>query len=360
MASWYATMKQEAPPDDIPADDPLLGSSSTPSQRAVVKYFWTVTALILVQVLMGVVTAHYGVEGSGFYGIPLDQVLPYSVTRTWHLQLGIFWIATAWLAAGLYIGPSVGTEPRFQRLGVNVLFIALLIVVAGSMTGQWLSVQQKLSGSSWFYFGHSGYEYIDLGRIWQIALLLGLVLWLVLMVRAIVPALRRNDEQKPILVLFVISSAAIAGFYGAALGYGRTTNLAVAEYWRWWVVHLWVEGFFEVFATVVIAFLFARLRLVSTRTVGASTVLAATIFLSGGIIGTLHHLYYAAPRRWSWRSAPCSAPSRSCRCCSSGSRPGTTCAWPAPGPGCRSTGGRSISSSPWRSGTWSAPGCSAS
>ena len=293
MAFWHATQKPEPPRDDIPANDPLLGSRPTPSQRAVIKYFWTVTALILVQVIMGVITAHYGVEGGAFYGIPLERFLPYVVSRTWHLQLGIFWIATAWLAAGLYIGPSVGSEPRFQRLGVNVLFGALLVVVVGSMTGQWLSVQHKLSEQAWFYFGHSGYEYIDLGRLWQIALLVGLLLWLTLMVRAILPALRKNDEQKPILTLFLISSAAIAGFYGAALGYGRTTNLAVAEYWRWWVVHLWVEGFFEVFATVVIAFLFARLRLVSLKTAGVSSVLASTIFLAGGIVGTLHHLYYS-------------------------------------------------------------------
>jgi nitric oxide reductase subunit B len=242
---------------------------------------------------MGIVTAHYGVEGSGFYGMPLDRVLPYTVARTWHLQLGIFWIATAWLAAGLYIGPAVGEEPRYQRLGVNVLFGALLVVVVGSMAGQWLSVKQRLSEDAWFYLGHSGYEYIDLGRLWQILLLIGLALWLVLMVRAILPALRRNDEQKPILTLFLISSAAIAAFYGAALGYGRHTNLAIAEYWRWWVVHLWVEGFFEVFATVVISFLFARLHLIRLATAGAATILASTIFLAGGIIGTLHHLYFS-------------------------------------------------------------------
>jgi nitric oxide reductase subunit B len=293
MAFWHATQKPELPPDVIPADDPLLGSIATPSQKAVVKYFWVVTALIVVQVLMGVITAHYGVEGSGFYGIPLDQTLPYTVTRTWHLQLGLFWIATAWLAAGLYIGPAVGTEPRFQRLGVNVLFVALLIVVVGSMVGQWMSIKQMLLGDAWFYFGHSGYEYIDLGRAWQIALLVGLCLWLVLVVRSVLPALRRNDEQKPILTLFLIASAAIAGFYAAALGSGRTTNLAVAEYWRWWVVHLWVEGFFEVFATVVIAFLFARLRLVTLKSAGVAAVLSSTIFLSGGIIGTLHHLYFS-------------------------------------------------------------------
>jgi nitric oxide reductase subunit B len=294
MAWYYAAQDRHHDLGEIPPHDPLLGSHPTSSQQAVVKYFWTVTGLFLLQIIVGVVAAHYAVEGDAFYGIPLSSYLPYSIARTWHTQLGIFWIATAWLAAGLYIGPAVsGVEPRGQKLGVNILYGALLVVVLGSMCGEWLSVQNKLPDSLWFLFGHSGYEYIDLGRIWQIALLVGLFLWLFLLVRAILPALRKKDEQKPILTLFLISSVAIASFYAAALMYGKHTNLAIAEYWRWWVVHLWVEGFFEVFATVVIAFLFARLKLISVVVAGRSTVLAATIFLSGGIIGTLHHLYFS-------------------------------------------------------------------
>jgi nitric oxide reductase subunit B len=294
LASWHASKKPERDESAPPATDPLLGGAPTPSQKATLKYFWVVTALILLQVVLGAITAHYGVEGNGFYGIHLADILPYSITRTWHTQLGIFWIATAWLAAGLYIGPAIGgKEPKFQRLGVNLLFGALLVVVLGSMAGEWLSVKGYLSGDAWFYFGHSGYEYIDLGRFFQIALLIGLFLWFFLVARAVVPALRRKDEQRPILVLFLISSLAIASFYGAALGYGHHTNLAIAEYWRWWVVHLWVEGFFEVFATVVIAFLFARMKLIDAKAAGRTTVLSASIFLSGGIIGTLHHLYFS-------------------------------------------------------------------
>jgi nitric oxide reductase subunit B len=295
MVWYYASRPRAQEPDAVPADDPLIGSIPTPSQRATEKYFWTVAGLFLLQMAVGVVTAHYGVEGNAFYGIPIASILPYTVTRTWHLQLGIFWIATAWLASGLYIGPLVGgREPRFQRLGVNVLFGALLVVVVGSMAGEWLSARQALGhGALWFYFGHSGYEYIDLGRAFQIGLLVGLFLWLFLVGRAVWPALRRCDEQRGVLALFLLSSLAIAGFYGAALGYGRHTNLAVAEYWRWWVVHLWVEGFFEVFATVVIAFLFARLGLVSVRAAGEASLLSATIYLSGGIIGTGHHLYFS-------------------------------------------------------------------
>jgi nitric oxide reductase subunit B len=295
MASYHAATREHGLPADTPVNDPLLESVATPSQRATVKYFWVVAALLLVQIVLGVVTAHYGVEGTAFYGIPLAEWLPYSISRTWHVQLGIFWIATAWLATGLYIGPAVGGhEPAWQRFGVNVLFAALLIVVVGSLAGQWLSVKQMLgTGLAWFYLGHSGYEYIDLGRLWQIALLIGLFLWLGLMVRAILPALRQKSEQRPLLILFLISIVAIATFYTAALGYGRRSNLATVEYWRWWVVHLWVEGFFEVFATVVIAFLFSRLRLVTTRTAAEASVLSATIFLSGGIIGTAHHLYFS-------------------------------------------------------------------
>ena len=293
LAFRHATQEPE-PLQPAPASDPLLNSKSTPSQRATVKYFWTVSALALLQIVMGVITAHYGVEGNGFYGIKIDDILPYTVTRTWHTQLGVLWIATAWLAAGLYIAPAVGgAEPRFQRAGVNVLFGALLVVVLGSMAGEWLSVKQMLPGELWYWFGHSGYEYIDPGKIWQIGLLVGLFLWLFLMTRAILPALRRDDDQRPILTLFLISSVAIAGFYGAALGAGRHTSLSMAEYWRWWVVHLWVEGFFEVFATVVIAFLLAKLGLIGLKSAARQSTLGATIYLGGGIIGTLHHLYFS-------------------------------------------------------------------
>ncbi|MES1256885.1 MAG: nitric-oxide reductase large subunit [Acidobacteriota bacterium] len=294
MVWWYASQRGEEHPGLLPADDPLGRWVATPSQRATLLYFWTVSALILVQILMGVITAHYGVEGNGFYGFRIDRILPYSVTRTWHVQLGIFWIATAWLAAGLFIGPLVsGHEPKFQRLGVHVLFGALLVVVAGSMTGEWLSVHHRLSDANAFLWGHQGYEYVDLGRIWQILLFAGLLIWLFLVVRAIRPALKTPGEHKPLLWLFVLSAGAIGLFYGAGLTWGQHTHLSIVEYWRWWVVHLWVEGFFEVFATTVIAFFFTRLGLVRPALAAKAALLSATIFLAGGIIGTCHHLYFS-------------------------------------------------------------------
>lgn len=290
---WYYARRRDEQPETVPLIFPLLKEVQTPSQKATVKYFWIVSALLLVQVIMGVITAHYGVEGQAFYGIPLAKFLPYSVSRTWHIQIAIFWIATSWLATGLYYAPAIsGIEPKFQKLGVNFLFGALLLIVVGSLAGQWMGVMQKLGFIQNFWFGHQGYEYVDLGRFWQIFLFVGLIIWLLLMGRAIWPALKKKSESRSLLILFLISTIAIAAFYGAGLMWGRQTNLAVAEYWRWWVVHLWVEGFFEVFAAVVVAFLFVRLQLLKSSTATTAVLFSTIVFLSGGILGTFHHLYF--------------------------------------------------------------------
>lgn len=294
LAFYNAKTNEDEHEEEVPETDPLMNSSSTPSMRATLKYFWIVSALMLVQVLLGVVTAHFGVEGGGFYGIPLDEIMPYSLSRTWHVQLGILWIATSWLATGLYIAPAVSDfEPKYQKLGVDVLFFALIFIVVGSMVGQWYGVMQRLGLAENFWLGHQGYEYVDLGRLWQILLLVGLFLWLFLMVRALLPALRKKTGSRHLLIMFIIASAAIALFYGAGLMWGRQTNLAIAEYWRWWVVHLWVEGFFEVFATVVAAFLFVRMKLLNEKSATLNVLFATIIFLSGGILGTFHHLYFS-------------------------------------------------------------------
>ena len=293
MVWFYAGWHRETEGRDTPDSDPLIGATLTRSQRATVKYFLVVSLLFLLQIVMGIITAHYGVEGGGFYGIPLQDWLPYVVTRTWHTQLGIFWIATAWLAAGLFIAPYIcGYEPKHQKLGVDVLFGALLVVVLGSMGGQWMSVMHMLPGDLWFWFGHQGYEYVDLGRVWQAALFVGLLLWLFLIARSAIPALKQ-DGSRSLVMLYLVTTAGIALFYAPGLFWGMRSHLTVVEYWRWWVVHLWVEGFFEVFATVVIAFLFAKLRVIRADHAAYAALLSGAIYLSGGIIGTLHHLYFA-------------------------------------------------------------------
>lgn len=294
LLGWhYAGWQRKEPHLTPPAEDPLRSIVITPSMRATAKYFWVVLALLLTQILLGAITAHYQVEGQHFYGFDISQIIPYSLTRSWHTELAVLWIATAWLATGLYIGPAVsGHEPKFQRLGVNFLFACLLIIVVGAFAGQWAAVMQKLGLKYNFWFGHQGWEYVDLGRFWQLFLFVGLLLWLLLVGRALWPALRRKDDLGHIVGLLFLSTVAIALFYGAGLMWGERTSLSMVEYWRWWVVHLWVEGFFEVFAVAVISFLFVKLGLVRARTATVNTLFATFVFMAGGVLGTFHHLYF--------------------------------------------------------------------
>jgi nitric oxide reductase subunit B len=294
LLAWhYAVYHGKEGPLTPPAKDPLQGLVLTPSMKATAKYFWLVLALFLVQILLGATTAHFQVEGQYLYGFKLAEILPYSLTRTWHTQLAVLWIATAWLATGLYIAPAIsGVEPKFQRAGVNFLFVCLLIIVVGAFTGQWFAVMQKLGLANNFWFGHQGWEYVDLGRFWQAFLFVGLMVWLLLMGRGLWPALRRKDEMTSIVGLLFLSTVAIGMFYAAGLMWGEHTHLSMVEYWRWWVVHLWVEGFFEVFAVAVMSFLFVKLGLVRGKTATVNVLFATIVFMAGGILGTFHHLYF--------------------------------------------------------------------
>lgn len=265
----------------------------TLSQKVTSLFFGVAMALFLVQIGMGMVTAHYAVEGDGFYGIPLTKFLPYAASRTWHLQLAIFWIATCWLAAGLYFAPRFGKhEPKGQALGNAGLLIALTVVVVGSLIGSWAGVQGLLGDRS-FLWGHQGYEYVELGRVWQLLLIGGMVFWLWLMYRALKPGLQKEGSYTGLNHFFLYSAITIPLFYSAGLMYTNHTHLSVAEYWRWWVVHLWVEGFFEVFATVAIAYLCSELGFLKKSSALRATYLTTILYLGSGVIGTLHHLYFA-------------------------------------------------------------------
>ncbi len=296
LLGWYHAREHDGEERGhaIPSSDPFALTRLTPSMRAVAKYFWLVLALFLVQILLGAITAHYQVEGQEAYGFALSEVLPYSLSRTWHTQLAVLWIAVAWLGTGLYIAPMLsGHEPKFQRFGVNFLFVSLIIIVVGSFAGQWLAVMQKLGLEHNFWWGHQGWEYADMGRFWQWYLFVGLLLWVALVGRALWPVLRdRNNEIRHIVGLLFLATTAIGLFFASALMWGEHTHISEVEYWRWWLVHLWVEGFFEVFATAVMALIFTRLGLIKVSVATVAVLFATIIFMSGGVLGTLHHLYF--------------------------------------------------------------------
>lgn len=282
------------PEGGISKTDIVGGAVITPSMRATAKYFWLVTVMFILQVLLGIVTAHYGVEGQGLYDLPFAEYLPYSLTRTWHTQLALLWIVTAFLGVGLYIAPMLsGRDPKFQRFGVNFLFVSLILIVAGSFIGEWAAIHRLFANlTANFWFGHQGYEYVDLGRFWQIYLTLGLGIWVILVVRALWPYLKSKVDRS-LTYLVVFSVVAIALLYAPGLFWGQHTNIAVMEYWRWWVAHLWLEGIFEVFTVALLSMLFVHMGILRRSTATTMVLFSTIIFLFGGVLGTFHHLYFS-------------------------------------------------------------------
>ncbi|AVJ54925.1 nitric oxide reductase large subunit [Idiomarina sp. OT37-5b] len=291
---WAFLRNHDEDDPAAPKEDPLTKIKLTPSQKALGKYLFIVVALFSLQVLLGGFTAHYTVEGQEFYGIDVSQWFPYSLVRTWHIQAALFWIATGFLAAGLFLAPIIngGKDPKYQKLGVDILFWALVLVVAGTFIGNYLAIAQIMPEHLNFWLGHQGYEYVDLGRLWQIGKFLGIVFWLVLMMRGVAGAFKVKGD-KNLLALFTASVVAIGLFYGAGFFYGERTHISIMEYWRWWIVHLWVEGFFEVFATAALAFIFHNMGLVSRRMATVASLASASLFMLGGVPGTFHHLYFS-------------------------------------------------------------------
>jgi nitric oxide reductase subunit B len=269
----------------------MLPGIATEGQKATIKYFVIVALLFLAQVLIGGATAHFRADPGSFYGFDLSRYFSSNILRTWHLQLAIFWIATAYVAGGLLLAPSLGgQEPRGQTKGIHALFWALVLVVVGSLLGEILGIRQYL-GDLWFWFGHQGWEYLDLGRAWQALLAIGLIFWLFLLYRAVAPA-RKDPERREIATLFLLGALTIPFFYLPAFFFGSKTNYAVVDMWRFWIIHLWVEGFFELFVTVMVAVIFVQLGMVSRKTAVRVIYLDAILFLGSGIVGTAHHWYW--------------------------------------------------------------------
>lgn len=281
----------------------LLAAPVTPSQVASAKFFLVAGLLFVVQILNGGLLAHYTVHPGAFYIDVVGKHIPFSLAKSWHLQLAILWIAVSWMGTAIYVAPLVaGREPKGQRALVNILFGAALAVAVGSLAGEALGIKGYLANVS-FWLGHQGWEYLELGRLWQILLLGGLVYWLVIVYRVMAGVVSGRDERDPdrraLVIFYLLSAIFVVAFFAFGLFYGRGTHLTVADYWRWFVVHIWVESIFEFFGVAVISLFLVTLGLVSAQSALRVAYLTAILVFLSGIPGTAHHYFwYGGPSFW--------------------------------------------------------------
>jgi nitric oxide reductase subunit B len=298
-------------PEDEPME-PVLASFRplTPSQRRIGKFFLVVAAVLLLQVAAGAIMAHAYYDRRSFYGLDLHDYLPFNFLRDVHLQSAITWIGVAWIGAGLFLAPAIagGREARGQAPLVDLLFWATLVVVVGALAGNWLGIMGYID-RGWFWFGNQGLSYIQLGRFWQIGFFLGLMLWSLLVFRALWPtaaALRHATRQfwtgrirLENLIWAATINIAVLYVFGMIPLTGVGESFTITDFWRWWVVHLWVEQSFEFFAASMSAYLLMAVGLVSRRLAERAVYFELVLIFLGGVIGTGHHLYWVGgPSMW--------------------------------------------------------------
>lgn len=261
-----------------------------PAQQACAWFFLVMVLLFLVQVLVGAAAQHYRADLASFFGIDLARFFPYQLARTWHVQLSILWVATSFLAAGIFLTPLIaGREPKNQHLLAYGLLGALFIVVAGSLGGELAGIH-GFTTSIWF--GNQGFEYLDLGRFWQVLLCIGLFAWVAILFRGLRGRLH-GEHKGNMPWLFFFGALAIPAFYAVGLLAHPGDKFTTTDFWRFWVVHLWVEDFLELFTTIMVAYIFVLLGVVEERVALRLIYLDIILYSAGGVIGSMHHVYFS-------------------------------------------------------------------
>ncbi|MFB6153406.1 MAG: nitric-oxide reductase large subunit [Halodesulfurarchaeum sp.] len=293
-------------PETETVDIPSPGEISLlPSQIAASRFVLLAGGLFVLQTLLGGFMAHYYIERGGFYGLGdllglnLVALLPFQVIKAWHVELAILWVAVLWMGGGLFMASLLsGYEPRWQKTLTNVLLGAVAVVGVGALIGIWAGTLGFFDGNLWWILGNEGLEYLEMGRLWQVGVLVGFLLWVGLMYRALRPVLQ-NEHRYGLGHMLLFASVSIPALFLAGFLYTPASNWVTTQYWRWWVVHMWVEGVFEFFIVAAIAGILLSIGLLRKRVAEKAILLEAALVMGTGIVGIAHHYWWIGmPQAW--------------------------------------------------------------
>lgn len=262
-------------------------------QRATYKFFYVAILLFAVQVLAGILTVHDFVGFVNFFGFNISEPLPITVTRSWHVQLSILWISACWIGASFFMMSLVSPQQKPKQVSlINSIFWITVLLTAGSFVGMLLG-PKGIIGKNWYWLGHQGWEFVEPGKLWQGMLGVVFILWAITLYRGIKPVMKlKQPWDLPnwlVYATFGIIILLLSGFIATP-----KTNFVIADFWRWMVVHMWAEAFFEVFTTVLIGYFMVQMGLVSRRAATRVIYLAALLFLGSGLLGISHNFYWNA------------------------------------------------------------------
>lgn len=261
-----------------------------PTQQATYKFFAFAMVIFGLQVLAGIIGATDFIRPMGLF---LGDIIPFTVARSYHTILQIYWFFMCWVGYTIFFLPRCSKVPKGQLLLINTLFTLCVIVGVGVLVGIYLGQTGIITGDVAYWLGSQGWEFMELGRAFQFLLLAAFVLWIYIIYRGVKPWLsKKNLWSVPAWLLYGSGVMVLFLFFGLMVT--PDANWAVADFWRWMVVHMWVEVTFEVFTTVIVAYMLVQMGLITRVMAERVVFLAVMLFLFTATLGVSHNFYWIA------------------------------------------------------------------
>jgi len=249
------------------------------TQSIAYPYFVVALLLFVLQVAMGLwLAVNY------FATVPQEivDVFPFSTARAMHTNLLVLWLLLGFMGATYYMVPEeTGREiawPKLALVQLGLLSVTGVVALVG------------------FFFGWTqGRPLLEIPRPLDFVVVAGVLMFLANVGVTMIRAKRWTATQGSLLAGLVF----LALMYLFGIPFYK--NLAVDWYYWWWVIHLWVEGAWELIAAALTAFILMKLTGVDRRVVEKWLYVELGLFLFTGIAGTGHHYYWlGAPKYWLW------------------------------------------------------------
>ena len=258
------------------------------TQRLSMRFFMLMLVLFIVQVGFGMLIALQHIDPS-----LLANKISFNVARAEHLNLGIIWILSGFIGTLLFIGPLLSNRELVSPWLIKFLFYALVAVTIWNVIAQSFAS----SGIAGWWMGQpwiqEGLEYLEAGRVADIIILVGFSILAYVVLRTFPPRKEWNEIHWG-LALGVVALTLVWIF-----GLFFIERQDVSEYFRWYVVHYWVEGVWEVIQISLIGFLLVLLFDANVKSVGYAVFWGVALVWLSGLIGNAHHYFWiGTPEFW--------------------------------------------------------------